>query len=136
LGGFLTPAGVQWIYREGTRDAERISPANWTTDLDFLGRPENHRIQLDLLFDYRTNVTEYPRWHEYLRKNRPPTLVVWGANDPIFTQEGGRAFQRDVKGAEVHMLDTGHFALEDHGAEIAAFVRSFHQRRIAVKKAA
>ena len=73
---------------------------------------------------------------EYLRRNQPPTLVVWGANDPIFTQEGGRAFQREVPDTEVHMLDTGHFALEDHCQEIAAFVRSFHQRKIAVKKAA
>ena len=91
------PDGVKWIYSEGTRNPEKISPDNWNTDLFFLGRPENHRIQLDLFYDYRTNVDQYPRWHEYLRKNQPPTLLVWGANDPIFTQEGGRAFQRDVK---------------------------------------
>lgn len=136
IAGFLTPEGVKWIYSEGTRNPEKINPDNWSIDLFFLGRPENHRIQLDLFYDYRTNVEQYPRWHEYLRKHQPPTLLVWGANDPIFTQEGGRAFQRDVKDAELHMLDTGHFALEDHCDEIASFVRSFYDRKVKGKKAA
>ena len=127
---------MKWIYSEGTRNPEKISPDNWSTDLFFLGRPDNHRIQVDLFYDYRTNVDQYPRWHEYLRKHQPPTLLVWGANDPIFTQEGGRAFQRDVKDAELHMLDTGHFALEDHCDEIAVFVRSFYDRKVRGKKAA
>jgi pimeloyl-ACP methyl ester carboxylesterase len=131
LAGFFTPEGVKWIYSEGTRNPEKISPDNWSTDLFFLGRPENHKIQLDLFYDYRKNVEQYPLWHDYLRKHQPPTLIVWGANDPIFTREGGRAFQRDVKDAEVHMLDTGHFALEDHCAEIAALVKTFHQRTVA-----
>ncbi len=121
---------MKWIYSEGTRDPAKISPDNWNMDLHFLSRPENHRIQLDLFYDYRTNVERYPAWHEYLRKHQPPTLLVWGANDPIFTPEGGRAFLRDVKDAELHMLDTGHFALEDHCDEIAALVRSFHSRKV------
>jgi pimeloyl-ACP methyl ester carboxylesterase len=136
LSAFFTPDGVKWIYTEGTKDPAKISPDNWNTDLFFLSRPGNHRIQLDLFYDYRTNVDQYPKWHEYLRKHQPPTLLVWGANDPIFTQKGARAFQRDLKSPELHMLDTGHFALEDHGDEIADLVRSFHQRRIAVRKAA
>ena len=136
LANFFTPDGVKWIYSEGTHNPEAISPDNWSTDLFFLGRPDNHRIQVDLFYDYRTNVAQYPRWHEYLRKYQPPTLLVWGANDPIFTQEGGRAFQRDVKDAELHMLDTGHFALEDHCDEIAVFVRSFYDRKVRGKKAA
>jgi pimeloyl-ACP methyl ester carboxylesterase len=136
LAAFFTPEGVKWIYCEGARDAEKISPDNWSTDLYFLGRPGNHRVQLDLFYDYRTNVEQYPRWHEFLRKHQPPMLLVWGANDPIFTQEGGRAFQRDVKNAELHMLDTGHFALEDHCDEIAALVRAFHERHMAERTAA
>lgn len=136
LAAFFTPDGVKWIYTEGAKDPAKISPDNWNTDLFFLGRPENHRIQLDLFYDYRTNVDQYPRWHEYLRKHQPPTLLVWGANDPIFTQEGGRAFARDLKTPELHMLDTGHFALEDHCDEIVGLVRSFYDRRIAVRKAA
>jgi pimeloyl-ACP methyl ester carboxylesterase len=105
-------------------------------DLVFLARPENHRIQLDLFYDYRTNVDQYPRWHDYLRKNQPPTLLVWGANDPIFTQEGGRAFLRDLKDAELHMLDTGHFALEDHCHEIAGLIDSFYDKKVRGRKAA
>jgi pimeloyl-ACP methyl ester carboxylesterase len=136
LAAFFTPDGVKWIYSEGTKDPAKISPDNWNTDLFFLGRPENHRIQLDLFYDYRTNVEEYPRWHEYLRRHQPPTLLVWGANDPIFTQEGGRAFARDLKTPELRMLDTGHFALEDHCDEIVGLVRSFYDRRIAMRKAA
>jgi pimeloyl-ACP methyl ester carboxylesterase len=136
LAGFFTSEGVKWIYSEGTRNPERISPDNWNMDLAFLARPENHRIQLDLFYDYRTNVDQYPRWHDYLRKNQPPTLLVWGANDPIFTQEGGRAFLRDLKDAELHMLDTGHFALEDHCNEIAGLIDSFYNKKVREKKAA
>jgi pimeloyl-ACP methyl ester carboxylesterase len=136
LAGFFTREGVKWIYSEGTRNPERISPDNWNMDLFFLSRPENHRIQLDLFYDYRTNVEQYPLWHEYLRKHQPPTLLVWGANDPIFTQEGGRAFLRDLKDAELHMLDTGHFALEDHCDEIVGFISSFYVKKVRGKKAA
>jgi pimeloyl-ACP methyl ester carboxylesterase len=136
LGGFLSPEGVKWIYTEGTRHPGKLSPDTWNLDLALLGRPGNHRIQLDLFYDYRTNVAAYPQWHEYLRKHQPPVLLPWGANDPIFTQEGGRAFLRDVRSAELHMLDTGHFALEDHSEEVAALVRSFYDRRIAMRKAA
>ena len=134
LAGFFTPDGVKWMYCEGTRNPERISPDNWNIDLFFLGRPENHRIQLDLLYDYRNNVDQYPRWHQYLRKHQPPVLLTWGANDPFFTQEGGQAFQRDLEHAELHMLDTGHFALEDHCDEIAGLIRSFFDRKIATRK--
>ena len=136
LAGFFTPDGVKWIYSEGTRNPEKISPDNWNMDLFFLGRPENHRIQLDLFYDYRTNVDQYPHWHEYLRKNQPPTLLVWGANDPNLHTGRRRAFQRDLEDVELHMLDTGHFALEDHCDEIAEFVRSFYDRKIAATKAA
>jgi pimeloyl-ACP methyl ester carboxylesterase len=136
LAGFFTPEGVRWIYSEGTRNPEKISPDNWNMDLFFLSRPENHRIQLDLFYDYRTNVEQYSRWHEYLRKHQPPTLIVWGANDPIFTQAGARAFERDLRDVELHMLDTGHFALEDHCHEIAGFIRSFYDKKVRGKKAA
>ena len=136
LAGFFTPDGVKWIYSEGTRNPEKISPDNWNMDLFFLARPQNHRIQLDLFYDYRTNVEQYSLWHDYLRKHQPPTLLVWGANDPIFTQEGGRAFLRDLKDAELHMLDTGHFALEDHCDEIAGFISSFYDKKVRGKKAA
>ncbi len=137
LKNFFTPEGVKWIYTEGTRNPEKISPDNWNMDLFFLSRPENHRIQLDLFYDYRTNVEQYPRWHQYLRRYQPPTLLVWGANDPIFTQAGAHAFKRDVREADLHMLDTGHFALEDHYEEIAGLVSEFYDQKVrSLQKAA
>jgi pimeloyl-ACP methyl ester carboxylesterase len=136
LANFFTREGVTWIYTEGTRDLKKISPDNWNMDLSFLARPENHRIQLDLFYDYRKNVDQYPKWHEYLRNYQPPTLIVWGANDPIFTQDGARAFGRDLKDVEIHMLDTGHFALEDHCDEIAVFIKTFYDKKVPRRRAA
>jgi pimeloyl-ACP methyl ester carboxylesterase len=109
---------------------ERISPDNWNLDLAVLARPNTRRINLDLFYDYRTNPEQYPAWHQYLRRHRPPTLIVWGAQDPIFTPEGGEAFVRDVPDAELHLLDTGHFALEDHEDEIAGLIRAFYTTRV------
>jgi pimeloyl-ACP methyl ester carboxylesterase len=130
LHTFLEPDGVKWIYTEGTRDPERISPDNWNLDLAVLARTNARRINLDLFYDYRTNPEQYPTWHQYLRHHRPATLIVWGAHDPIFTPEGGKAFMRDVPDAELHLLDTGHFALEDHDDEIAGLIRAFYTTRV------
>ena len=130
LHTFLEPDGVKWIYTEGTRDPERISPDNWNLDLAVLAKPNARRINLDLFYDYRTNPEQYPAWHEYLRQHRPATLIVWGTHDPLFTPAGGTAFARDVPDAELHLLDTGHFALEDHGDEIAGLITAFHTTRV------
>jgi pimeloyl-ACP methyl ester carboxylesterase len=130
LRDFLTPAAARWIYTEGARHPEHISPDNWIVDLAALARPEGDRIQLDLFYDYRTNVARYPEWQAYLRTRKPPTLVVWGKNDPIFTPEGARAFQRDLPEAELHLLDTGHFALEEDLETIEALMKEFYARRV------
>jgi pimeloyl-ACP methyl ester carboxylesterase len=130
LRDFLTPAAARWIYTEGARDPEHVSPDNWVVDLAALARPESDRIQLDLFYDYRTNVARYPEWQAYLRARKPPTLVVWGRNDPIFTPEGARAFQRDLPEAELHLLDTGHFALEEELGTIAGLMKDFYARRV------
>jgi pimeloyl-ACP methyl ester carboxylesterase len=130
LHAFLEPDGVKWIYTDGTRDPERISPDNWNLDLAVLARPNSRRINLDLFDDYRTNLEHYPAWHEYLRGRRPATLVVWGAHDPIFTPAGATALLVDVPDAELHLLDAGHFALEDHGDEIAGLIRAFFTTRV------
>jgi pimeloyl-ACP methyl ester carboxylesterase len=94
-------------------------------DQHFLRRPGNDEIQLALFHDYRSNVRLYPTWHAYFREYQPPTLVVWGKNDPIFGAPGAEAFQRDIPDAEIHLLDTGHFALEDRADEIASHIRRF-----------
>lgn len=107
------------------RDPELLEPDSWPLDQHFLDQPGRDQAMLDLFCDYRSNVESYPRWQAYLREHRPPPLVLWGKNDPFFTVAGAEAFLRDVPAAEIHLLDTGHFALEDHDAEIAAHIRRF-----------
>ncbi len=103
----------------------RIDPDTWTDELAFLTRPGMDLIQLDLAFDYRTNVASYPRWQAYLREHRPPTLVAWGKYDAVFTVEGATAFVREVPDAEIHILNAGHFALDEAAGEIASLIRRF-----------
>jgi pimeloyl-ACP methyl ester carboxylesterase len=130
LRSLLTPDAAQWIYVHGTRDRESISPDNWIVDLASLSRPDSDRIQLDLFYDYRTNVELYPAWQDYMRTHQPKTLVVWGKNDPVFTVEGAQAFRRDVPAAEIQLLDTGHFALEEDLDTIVSSLEAFYAREV------
>lgn len=112
-------------YTHGVKDTEAISPDSYTLDQLFLDRPGNAAIQLDLLYNYQSNLALYDRWHEYFRKSQPKMLIVWGKNDPFFTVEGAKAYQRDLADAELHFIDTGHFALEDSSDFIAERIREF-----------
>ena len=125
IRGLLAPEITRFQYTEGVRDPEVLAPEAWTLDQHFLELPGREQAMLDLFFDYRTNVERYPQWQAYLRAHQPPTLVVWGRNDPYFTPAGAHAIARDVPNARIHLLDTGHFALEDHGTEIASEIRGF-----------
>jgi pimeloyl-ACP methyl ester carboxylesterase len=116
---------TQWKYTNGVRDKSRISPDTWNMDQYFLDRPGNKLIQLELQADYGSNVKLYPEWQNYFRKHQPPTLVVWGKNDEIYSPEGAKAYRRDLKNIEMHMLDTGHFALEEDCYIIAVCMRRF-----------
>jgi pimeloyl-ACP methyl ester carboxylesterase len=109
-------------------NVERYDPDTWQSDDAFLKRPGEADIQADLFYDYRTNVASYPKWQEWLRKTQPPTLVVWGKYDPSFATAGATAYQRDVPKAEVHILDAGHFALDEACDEIAALTRAFLEK--------
>lgn len=123
---FLEVDGVKLVYTHGHRDPAAISPDNWNMDVHFLERPNARRVQLDLFYDYRTNVELYPAWQTFLRAHQPKTLILWGQNDIFFTPEGGEAYLRDLPDAELIRLDTGHFAVEDHLDEIAGAIRRFH----------
>lgn len=112
-------------YTHGVTDSDRISPDSYTMDQLFLDRPGNAAIQLNLLYNYQSNVALYDRWHEYFRRHQPRMLILWGKNDPFFTVEGARAYQRDIPNAELHLIDTGHFALEDSSVFIAERMRTF-----------
>jgi pimeloyl-ACP methyl ester carboxylesterase len=128
----LTPDGVRWQYTHGTRALDRVSPDTWVMDQALLERPGNRDIQLALFHDYRNNVAEYPKWQAYLRQWQPPTLVVWGANDPIFILDGAFAYKRDLTDVEIHTLHTGHFALEEDVDRIARLMRRFLKTKRAV----
>jgi pimeloyl-ACP methyl ester carboxylesterase len=125
LRKLLTAEATRWQYTYGVKNENAISPDNWLLDQLLLDRPGNKEIQLQLFYDYRSNPPLYPQWQDYFRKYQPPTLVVWGRNDFIFPKEGAIPYQRDLKNIEVHLLDTGHFALEEEGELIAELISRF-----------
>ncbi len=129
----LTPEATQWQYTNGVPAdrLDRISPDTWTHDQALLNQPGKEAIMLDLFYDYRTNVALYPQWQAWMRDRRPPTLAIWGDKDEIFLFPGAQAFARDNPDAEIHAIDSGHFALESHGSEIADRVRDFLDRKVA-----
>jgi pimeloyl-ACP methyl ester carboxylesterase len=135
LLSFLQPETLETIYTTGHRDPTRISPDNWNIDAFFLARPNAHRVQLDLFYDYRTNVALYPVWQAFLREHKPPTLVLWGQGDIFFTPAGGEAYLADLPDAELVRLDSGHFAVEDCLEEIANRILHFYDARIAPEDA-
>ena len=128
LRAFLTIDATKWQYLTGVRNDEVISPDNWQVVQPLLDRPGNQEIQLDLFYDYRTNPELYPQWQAYFRQYQPPMLIAWGANDPIFPESGAHPYLRDLPNAELHVLDTGHFALEEDGELIASLIRDFMRR--------
>jgi pimeloyl-ACP methyl ester carboxylesterase len=121
----LTAQTTRFQYTHGAKEPSKISPDSYTFDQLFLDRPGNDAIQLDLFHNYPSNVALYDEWHAYFRKHQPPMLIVWGQNDPFFTVEGARAFQRDLPKAELHLLDGGHFALEEHSDVVAGHMKRF-----------
>lgn len=120
---------TKWQYTNGVTDVSRVNPDAWQHAQAGMDRPGNAEIQLDLFYDYRSNPPLYPAWQAYFRQHQPPTLVVWGKNDDIFVAAGAKPYQRDLPKAEVHLLDTGHFALETHSAEIAGLIHTFLARQ-------
>jgi pimeloyl-ACP methyl ester carboxylesterase len=112
-------------YTHGTKDVSRINPDSYTMDQLFLDRQGNDVIQLNLLHDYQSNLALYDGWHEFFRSKQPKTLIVWGKNDPFFTVAGAQAYLQDIPNAELHLLDTGHFALEDSCEFIAQQIAKF-----------
>ncbi len=118
-----------WQYGTGA-DPELLSPDGYELDIAYMSRPGVEEIQLDLILDYRSNVEAYPAFHRYFRAHRPPLLAVWGRHDPAFIPAGAEAYRQDLPDAEIHFVDTGHFALETHHDEIAAYIRDFLGRKL------
>ena len=134
LKKLLTIDATKWQYTNGYRNIEAISPDNWLIDQPLLDRPGNDKIQLQMFYSYRTNPPLYPQWQEYFREHQPPALIAWGKNDPIFPADGAHPYKRDLKNIDFHLLDTGHFALEEDYELIAELISNF-LRRIKSKQA-
>lgn len=125
LRAFLSPETTHWQYTHGVTDPTSVSPDGQSLDNFYLARPGADEVQLDLFGDYKSNVALYPEFQAYFRMFKPPLLAIWGKNDPFFLPAGAESFKHDIPGAIVRFLDTGHFALETHAAEIAAAIREF-----------
>ncbi len=116
---------LKWQYTHGTRNPENVNPDTWHLDYLRLSRPNAHKVNMDLFYDYQNNLKLYPKWQQYLRDNQPPLLIVWGKNDAYFPESGANAFKKDVKNIDYNIYDTGHFALEEDGNDIISKMRSF-----------
>jgi pimeloyl-ACP methyl ester carboxylesterase len=127
---YLTHEATKWQWTHGTRDPESISPDTWELDYRYLDRPGNKEAQLDLFYDYQFNLDGYPAFQQYFRDHKPPVLIVWGRYDEIFDPAGAEAYLEDLPDAELNLLDTGHFALEEDGDLIAEKIRDFLGRHI------
>jgi pimeloyl-ACP methyl ester carboxylesterase len=130
LAFLVKPETTKFQYTDGVSDVSRIDPDNWAHDQALLDRPGNMDIQMDLFLDYGSNVPLYPKFQAFFRDKKPPTLIVWGKNDTIFPAEGAGPYLRDLPDAELHLIDTGHFALEDKADEMIPIIRNFLDRKL------
>ncbi|MET8117897.1 alpha/beta hydrolase [Micromonospora sp. NPDC005291] len=128
LRDVLTPTGTRGQYETGVPDPALVAPDGWALDQYFLDQPGGTDAPLALMFDYHSNIERYDDWQAWLRTHTPPTLITWGSNDPFFPAPGARSYLRDVPDADLHLFDTGHFALETHLAEIAPLIADFLDR--------
>jgi pimeloyl-ACP methyl ester carboxylesterase len=126
---FTSRSATEQRHTLGTSHPERYNPDTWTDEFAFLSRPGQREIQAALLYDYRTNVAAYPVWQKWLREHHPPTLVTWGGNDPSFIAAGAEAFRRDLPDAEIHVLDAGHYAMDEKNDDIARLILDFLGRQ-------
>jgi pimeloyl-ACP methyl ester carboxylesterase len=133
LAAFLQLDAIKQVYLHGHKIPELISPDNWNMDFRFMERPNARQVQMDLFYDYRTNVALYPQWQKFLHERQPETLIFWGQDDIFFTREGGEAYMKDLPSAEIYRLDSGHFAVEDCLDEIASNIYRFYLERVAKK---
>ncbi|WP_298152351.1 alpha/beta hydrolase [Metallibacterium sp.] len=125
VNAFLSYEATKQRHLAGTSHPDAYDPESWNDEFAHLSQPGQREIQEALLYDYRTNVAAYPVWQAWLRKHKPPTLIVWGANDPSFIAAGAQAYRADLPDAEIHLLDAGHFALEEKNDVIANLILQF-----------
>lgn len=128
VDAFVSCEATKQRHLAGTSRPDAYDPDSWNDEYAHLSRPGQREIQANLLYDYRTNVASYPAWQAWLREHKPPTLIVWGANDPSFIAAGATAYRTDLPDADIHLLDAGHFALDEKNDEIARLILDFMAR--------
>lgn len=133
LMAFLKLDAIKSIYLHGHKKPELISPDNWNMDFRFMERPNSRKVQMEFFYDYRTNVELYPVWQKFLHSRQPKTIIFWGQDDIFFTREGGEAYLQDLPNAEIHRLDSGHFAVEDCLDYIVKNIRRFYDEKLNTK---
>jgi pimeloyl-ACP methyl ester carboxylesterase len=134
LMAFLELEAIRMVYLHGHKDPDAISPDNWNMDFRFMERPGARAVQMDFFYDYRTNVDLYPQWQQFLRARQPKTIIFWGQDDIFFTPEGGEHYLKDLPKAEMHRLESGHFAVEDSLDYIARKIRHFYDENVVTEK--
>lgn len=127
LLGVFSLEGLKWQYTHGTQNPETVNPDTWNLDYLRMSRPGAHKVNLDLFYDYQNNIKLYPKWQQYMREHQPPMLIVWGKNDAFFPEPGAQAYKKDLKNIDFHILNTGHFALEEEAIFIIPKIREFMQ---------
>jgi pimeloyl-ACP methyl ester carboxylesterase len=130
---YLGQESIKRQYTLGVRDPSLVDPDNWVIDAALIARPQMDEVSLDMIYDIRNNIPVFAAARQYFRERQPPTLIISGANDEIFPADNQKQFLRDLPKAELHLLDTGHFALEDKGNEIAALMHDFLDRTAAIR---
>lgn len=125
IDGLVSLDGTRAQWLAGARDPEHIDPSQYLADQAILDLPGRADYMKDLLWDYQNTVPRYAQFHAWLRARAPKVLAVWGRNDPFFTPAGAEAYRTDVPDADVILLDTGHFALEEEVDAIATHITSF-----------
>jgi pimeloyl-ACP methyl ester carboxylesterase len=131
LAFLVTPKTTEFQYLHGVADPSRVDPDTWAHDQALLDRPGNKDIQIDLFHDYGSNVPLYPKFQAFFRQTKPPTLIIWGKNDFIFPASGAYPYRRDLPSAEFHLIDSGHFLLEDKADVAFPLIRAFLDRSVA-----
>ena len=125
IGSFMSRDGIKWLYTTGARNPDRLNRDGWTIDHALINEPHVIQLNLELLYDYPNNIPLYASWQKHLRETQPKMLIVWGKNDPIFSESGALAYKKDVRNIDFHIYDTGHFPLEEYSSDIIEKIRSF-----------
>lgn len=130
VSAFLSKEGVRMQYTAGLSQELllRVSPEAWILDWERMTRAGNIDMQFELNCSYKTNLDMYPAFQNYFREHEPPALILWGKHDVFFNVAEAACYQKDIRKAEVHILDGGHMVLETNFDEVLYLVSEFLEK--------